>query len=73
MVFMLARRNKDQLVDESTQVLKILKDHGAKRAEELAEILDVPTRYLERPLKILRREKKVLVSGAKRWTYYSIR
>lgn len=66
------RRTAADIRGEADSIVAILKRRGATRAEELSEELDVPTRSLEKPLKLLRREKEVTTSGDKRWTYYSI-
>lgn len=68
----MARRTKLQIAEELDQIVRILKK-GAKRAEELAEIMDVTARYLEKPLKLGKREKRIRTSGAKRWTYYALK
>lgn len=68
----MARRTKVQIAEEADQIVRILKK-GAKRSEEIAKIMDVEARYLEKPLKLLKREKRIRTSGAKRWTYYALK
>lgn len=64
------RRTKEDIAEFAERVLARLKDAGPMRAEEMSEYFDIPSRDLEKPLKLLRREGRVTVEGAKRWTTY---
>lgn len=66
------RRTTEDIARQADEVLAVLaRNKRAMRADELAEEMSVPTRHLEKPLKLLRREDRVLVAGAKRWTLYA--
>ena len=67
------RRTQEDIVGEANQILHILQTHGAQRAEELADRMRVPARYLEKPLKYLRVRSMVTTAGEKRWTSYAAR
>lgn len=68
------RRTPEDIRTEADSILALLRARGTMRAEELAEALDVESRHLEKPLKLLRRGPipEVLVAGQKRWTTYAI-
>lgn len=65
------RRTKDDIAGEANEILHILRTHGSQRAEELADRMRVPSRYLEKPLKLLKTSERVTVAGEKRWTRYA--
>jgi hypothetical protein len=68
------RRSTEDIAREADDIVRVLRANGsAMRAEQLAQALQVPTRQLEKPLKLLRRNDRLLVAGAKRWTEYALK
>lgn len=67
----MSRRTREDIRQEADDIEALLRRRGSLRAEEIADEMKVVSRYLEKPLKLLKTESRVVTAGEKRWTQYA--